>query len=66
MGVRILIYRGDNGVYTSKEFKEDRVTRQQTMSCSGVGVHWQNGVADRGISTVANSVRTMMLRQALL
>ena len=35
------------------------------MSYSGVGVHQQNGVAERGISTVVNSARTMMLHQAL-
>ena len=36
------------------------------MSYSGVGVHQQNGVAERGISTVVNSSRTMMIHQALL
>ena len=66
MGVRISSYRGDNGVYQSKEFKNNIINRQQTMSYSGVGVHGQNGVAERGISTVVNSARTMMLHQALL
>ena len=36
------------------------------MSYSGVGVHQQNGVSERGISTVVNSSRTMMIHQALL
>ena len=36
------------------------------MSYSGVGSHGQHGVAERGISTVVNSARTMMLHQALL
>ena len=66
MGVRIESYRGDNGVYKSKEFKDDLIARQQIMSYSGVGVHGQNGVSERGISTVVNSARTMMLHQALL
>ena len=66
MGVRIQHYRGDNGVYKSKEFKRDLTDREQTMTYSGVGVHGQNGVAERGISTVVNSARTMMLHQALL
>ena len=39
MGVRIKSYRGDNGVYKSKEFKYDLIARQQTMLYSGVGVH---------------------------
>ena len=66
MGVEILSYRGDNGVYKSKKFKDDLLIRHQTMTYSGVGVHGQNGVAERGISTVVNSARTMMLHQALL
>ena len=33
----------------------------QTMSYSGVGVHQQNGVAERDIPTVVNSARTMMI-----
>ena len=36
------------------------------MSYSGVGAHEKNGIADRGIQTVAYSARTMMLHQALL
>ena len=36
------------------------------MAYLGVGVHGQNGVAERGISTVVNSARTMMLHQSLL
>ena len=55
MGISILKYRGDNGVYKSKEFKDDLATRHQTMSYSGVGAHGQNGVAERGIPTVVNS-----------
>ncbi len=66
MGVKVSTYRGDNGVYKSKEFKEDLLTRNQSMTYSGVGVHGQNGVAERGISTVVNSARTMMLHHALL
>ena len=66
VGVKISSYKGDNGVYKSKEFREDLLARQQTMAYLGVGVHGQNGVAERGISTVVNSARTMMLHQALL
>ena len=66
MGISILKYKGNNGVYKSKEFNDDLATRHQTMSYSGVGAHGQNGVAERGIPTVVNSARTMMLHQALL
>ena len=66
VGVRVLSYRGDNGVYKCKEFKEDLLTWHQTMSYSGVGVHGQNRVAEGSISTVVNSARTMILHQDLL
>ncbi len=45
-GVSVKSYRGDNGVYKSKLFKEYLEERQQKMSYSGVGAHGQNGVAE--------------------
>ena len=36
------------------------------MSCSGVGVHSQHGVAKRAMQTVVASARTMILHQHLL
>ena len=66
VGVVIKACRGDNGVYTSNEFRKDLVKRGQTMTYSGVGAHAQNVVTERGIPTVVNSVRTMMIHQALL
>ena len=65
-GVKILAYRGDNGAYKSKEFKRDIAKRGQTISYSGVGIHQQNGVTERGISIVVSFARTMILHQALL
>ena len=38
-GVKILSYRGDNGVYKSKDFKVELAKRGQTMSYSGVGIY---------------------------
>ena len=66
VGVKVIKYRGYNGVYKSKEFKEDLNLRRQTISYSGVDIHGQNGVAERGIPTVVNSARTMMLHQDLM
>ena len=59
-------YRGDNGVYKTKMFKEDLALRHQKMSYSGVGTHGKNGVAERVIQTVVTSARIIMLHQALL
>ena len=65
-GVSIKSYRGDNGVYKSKLFKEDLEERQQKISYSGVGAHGQNRVPERAIQTVVASACTMILNQGLL
>ena len=66
VGVKILAYRGDNGIYKSKEFKDDLAKRGQTIAYSGLGTYAQNGVAERGVATVVISARAMMLHQVLL
>ena len=65
-GVRVMKYVWDDGVCKSKEFRETLTVRQQAMSYSCVDVHKQSGVAERGIPTVFNSARTMVLYQVLL
>ncbi|GFH61161.1 hypothetical protein CTEN210_17637 [Chaetoceros tenuissimus] len=60
-GVMIHQYRGDNGVYQSNEFKKDLQTFSQHMDYCGVGAHHQNGVAERGIRTVSEAARAMMI-----
>ena len=64
--VKVLTYRGDNGVSKSKDFKDDLARRGQTKTYYSVGEHDQNGVAERGIPIIVNSARTTMLHQALL
>jgi hypothetical protein len=62
-GVKIQKYYGDNGVFKSKEFT-DSLTKtpepEQKFKFSGVGAHYQNGVAKRNIRTVTEKARTMM------
>jgi hypothetical protein len=64
-GHRIRSFRADNMPFDSKEFKVDLITKGQTLSLSGVGVHHQNGVAERAIQTVTQWARSMLLHQAL-
>ena len=40
--VEIKQYRSDNGVFTAKEFREDRKNKDQKQSFSGVGAKHQN------------------------
>ncbi len=60
-GVAIRAYRGDNGVYRSKEFRNDLNQFGQNLDLCGVGAHHQNGVAERAIRTVSTAARAMML-----
>lgn len=64
-GVTIRNYRGDNGVYKTKEFVKDLEDRRQTIRYSGVGAHHQNGVAERAIRTISESARAMILHAAI-
>jgi hypothetical protein len=60
-GIKVKSYRGDNGVYKTKAFKDDLDLFSQTMIHSGVGAHHQNGVAERVIRTITTCARTMMI-----
>ena len=61
VGVKIKKYRSDNGFYKSAAFKYNTAARGQLFNFLRVGTYGQNGVAERGIQTVVNSARTMML-----
>ena len=61
MGVAVLSYHTDNGVFTAQEFQDKLAVDGQVMTLSGVGAHHQNAVAERAIGTVVNIARTMML-----
>ena len=60
-GVDILGYRGDNGVYKSKEFRDDLDKVKQTIQFSPVGGHHHNGIAERAICAITTCAWTMML-----
>ena len=60
-GVVIQGYRADNGVYKSREFREDLEKFGQPIQFCGVGSHHQNGVAERGIRTVSDAARAILL-----
>jgi Reverse transcriptase (RNA-dependent DNA polymerase) len=64
-GVRIKKYHADNGVFDSKEFSDHMKQCDQTIDFSGSGAHHQNGVAERGIRTVTEWARAMLLHAAL-
>lgn len=64
-GVAINNYHGDNGTaFTSWKSVWSIVQMEQHMSFSGVGAHFQNGVAERAIWTVVTHARIMMINKA--
>jgi hypothetical protein len=52
VGVKIKSYHSDNGVFASEEFICHCDSLGQDLSYSGVGAHFQIGVAEQGIGTV--------------
>ena len=63
-GFSIKKYRTDNGVFTSKSFK-DSLSEHQYTDRSAVGAHHQNGVAEANIGRVQRMARSMMLHLRL-
>ena len=45
-GVKIKVFRGDNDVYTSTEFRAELKNDRKLIFC-GIGAYRQNGIAKR-------------------
>ena len=65
MGVTVLSFHTDNGVFTSAAFQDELSKLGQGLSLSGVGAHHQNAMAERSIGVVFSLARTMMLHAKL-
>ena len=59
-GHKVLAYHADNGRYAEEAFKQDAKNKAQIMSYCGVGVHSQNGIAERRIKSLCEDARTML------
>mmetsp|Transcript_21887 Transcript_21887/g.31387 ORF Transcript_21887/g.31387 Transcript_21887/m.31387 type:complete len:702 (-) Transcript_21887:158-2263(-) len=60
-GVTIRHYHADNGRFADNLFRESVARCNQTLSFSGVGIHSQNGKAEKRIQDLQNATRTMLL-----
>jgi hypothetical protein len=58
---RIRRYHADNGIFTSKPFKEACAKNHQQLTFCGVDAHHQNGIAEHSIRTVTDYARTMLI-----
>jgi hypothetical protein len=63
--VPIISFRADNAPFNAAEFQSDLDNKGQTITFSSVGVHHQNGAAERAIKTITSWSRTMMLHAIL-
>jgi hypothetical protein len=61
--VKIAAYHADNHPFASEEFLADVEILDQRITFSGVGAHFQNGVAERNLQTITLWARTMMMHQ---
>ncbi|KAL3782482.1 hypothetical protein ACHAWO_005229 [Cyclotella atomus] len=63
--VKVKSYHSDNGVFSSKEFREHCNKMKQKMSFSGVGAKFQNGVAENAIGFITNMARANMIHATI-
>ena len=65
VNVKIRKYHSDNGVFSSREFKDHCKALKQKLTFSGVGAKFQNGVAERSIQTICNMARSNIIHATL-
>jgi hypothetical protein len=65
VGVDVMGYYTDNGIYTSKVYVENLAENQQSVIHSRVGAKWQNTVAEGANRMVVSKARTLMIHAAL-
>ncbi len=65
VGVDVKMYSSDNGIYTSKGFKNELEKDRQSIQHSGVGGHHHNATAETSIKHVVKTALTMMIHAAL-
>jgi hypothetical protein len=61
-GVKVKAYRADNGIMACHEYVNHVKINQQNITYCGVNSHEQNGIAERGICTLCDRARTMLIR----
>jgi hypothetical protein len=65
MGITVVSYHTDNGVFTAAAFQDELAKMEQGLSLSGVGAHHQNAMAERAIGVLFSLARTQMLHAKL-
>ena len=58
-------FHGDNGIFSSEEYRLECSEKRQSQSFSGVGAQHQNSKAERAIQTIMYMARTFMVHSSL-
>jgi len=61
LGIKIMHYHMDNGIFTNRYFQVDIQAQCQTISYCGVGAHHQNGRVEKLIHSIQYQGRTVLL-----
>ncbi|EJK66248.1 hypothetical protein THAOC_12847, partial [Thalassiosira oceanica] len=64
-GQKVNHYHSDNGIFASKEWRDNCATKFQTQSFSGVNAQHMNGKAERSIGLIMNMARTFLINVSL-
>ena len=58
-------YLADNGVFKAKAFIKHLRDQNQRVKFCGVNAHHQNGVAERGVRTISEIARCLLLHASV-
>ena len=61
MGVTVVNYHSNNGIFTSSQSQDELAEMGQDLTLSGVGAHHQNVVVERAIGMVVSMTRMITL-----
>ena len=60
-GKEVRHMHADNGTHACEGYKDATHEKKQSLTCCGVGAHFQNGKAENRIKTMAASARTTLI-----
>ena len=65
-GRKVKHCQADNAPFGAKDFRANIELNNQTVDCSGVGAHHQNGVAERATMTITQWAGSMIMHSILM
>jgi len=60
-GIKVKGYRANNGIMACQEYINHVKINQQNITYCSINAHEQNGIAERGICTLCDRARTMLI-----